>query len=262
MFIRFLLVLISVFILSGCTGEKTVGVNGGGYYDIDNKGIGWGLKKEEGKPPQIPSNIETMLAKHNAIYLGDTKSNKIYLTFDEGYENGYTAPILDILKEKNVKATFFITGDYFNRSFDLVKRMVEEGHIIGNHAYYHKNLHKLSDPEKIIEELYLLDNKFNESFGFKMKYMRPPEGQYSERVLAVASDMGYKTVFWSFAYKDWIADERNGAQYALGKIMPFLHGGEIMLLHAVSADNCEALPTVIDKAREAGFEFGTLDDIN
>lgn len=259
---RIFVLLFSAFLLVGCSGENSVRVNGGGYYDIDNKAIGWGLKKEEGKPPVIPDNIKAMLSEHNAIYLGDTKENKIYLTFDEGYENGYTAPILDILKEKNVKAAFFITGDYFNRSFELVKRMVEEGHIIGNHAYYHHNLSKLSAPEKIIEELSLLDNKVNENFGFKMKYMRPPEGQYSERVLAVASDMGYKTVFWSFAYKDWIAEERRGADYALGKIMPFIHGGEIMLLHAVSADNCEALPTVIDKAREAGFEFGSLDDIN
>lgn len=258
--LKYLIVLILAVVMCGCA-EKTKTVSGGGYYNIENKGIGWGFKKEEGKAPEIPVNIESMLKKHNAYYMGDSNEKKIYITFDEGYENGYTAPILDTLRDKGVKAAFFITGDYFNRSFDLVKRMVEEGHIVGNHAYYHHNLSKLSEPEKIVEELSLLDDKFNESFGFKMKYMRPPEGEYSERVLAVASDMGYKTVFWSFAYKDWIANEQKGKDYALGKIMPFLHNGEIMLLHAVSKDNCEALPVVIDKAREMGFEFGCLDEI-
>lgn len=257
-----LLSLILIPILcAGCCAEPTLRTNGGGYYDIDNKGSGWGFKKEQGKAPEIPQSITDVLAKHNCVYIGDTSSKKLYLTFDEGYENGYTDDILDTLKEKNVKAAFFITGDYFNRSGDLVTRMIDEGHIVGNHTYYHHNLHKLSQPDRIANELNMLQEKFREKYNTEMKYMRPPEGEYSERVLAVASDLGYKTVLWSFAYKDWLADNVRGADYAVGQIVPYLHGGAILLLHAVSPDNAAALGTVIDKARELGYEFCSLDEL-
>lgn len=254
-----LLLLFSVLICTGCDSIKQV--SGGGYYELSNKGIGWGLKKEQGKAPFIPEDVSLMLSEHNAVYIGNQNEKKLYLTFDEGYENGYTDDILDTLKEKNVKAAFFITGDYFNRSGELVERMVNEGHIVGNHSYYHNNLHKLSEPEKIAEELTLLGDKFTQKFNQQMKYMRPPEGEYSERVLAVAADMGYKTVFWSFAYKDWEADNIRGKDYAVGQIMPYLHNGAILLLHAVSSDNAAALPEIIDKAREQGYEFASLDEL-
>lgn len=235
--------------------------NGGGYYDVDNKGSGWGFKKEQGQAPYIPDNMKSVLSRHNAFYIGNADEKKLYLTFDEGYENGHTSEILDTLHEKGVPAAFFITGDYFNRSGDLVERMINDGHIVGNHTYYHHNLHKLSEPNKMAEELETLQDKFKEKFGYGMKYMRPPEGEYSERVLAVASDLGYKTIFWSFAYKDWEANNVRGADYAVGQIMPYLHNGEILLLHAVSADNAKALPQIIDKAREQGYEFASLDDL-
>lgn len=256
----FALILTGI-LCAGCSTQPVQQTNSGGYYDIDNKGSGWGLKKEQGQEPYIPDEIKQTLARHNAVYIGSSDEKKLYLTFDEGYENGYTDDILDTLKEKGVSAAFFITGDYFNRSGDLVERMVNEGHIVGNHTYYHKNLHKLSEPDKIAEELNLLQEKYKEKFGCEMKFMRPPEGEYSERVLAVAADLGYKTVFWSFAYKDWLADDVRGADYAVGQIMPYLHNGAVLLLHAVSADNASALGQIIDKAREQGYEFGTIDEL-
>ena len=253
--------VVLAILCTGCGTDKAMPTNSGGYYDISNKGVGWGFKKEQNQAPYIPEDMKTVLAEHNAVYIGNGDEKKLYLTFDEGYENGYTDDILDTLKEKGVCATFFITGDYFNRSQELVERMVNEGHIVGNHTYYHKNLHKLAEPEKMAEEFTLLQDKFKEKFGFEMKYMRPPEGEYSERVLAVAADMGYKTVFWSFAYKDWEAKNVRGADYAVGQIMPYLHNGAIILLHAVSPDNAGALETVIDKAREQGYEFASLDEL-
>ena len=221
----------------------------------------WGLSfRQEGAPPIGNAGID-QLKRYDAAYIGSTSEKVLYLTFDEGYENGHTTQILDTLAEKKVPAAFFVTGDYFNRSNDLVARMISEGHIVGNHTYYHHNLAKLSDPDKIAQELSLLQDKFREQFGCGMKYMRPPEGEYSERVLAVSADMGYKTVFWSFAYKDWLADDVRGADYAVSQVVPYFHNGAILLLHAVSADNAAALGRIIDSAREQGYEFASLDSL-
>ncbi len=252
-------ILAGMLLLGGCSAA--VQTNSGGYYGIDNTSSGWGFKKEQGKAPDMPEKIRAVLNEHNAVYIGSQEEKKLYLTFDEGYENGHTTQILDTLAEKKVPAAFFVTGDYFNRSNDLVARMISEGHIVGNHTYYHHNLAKLSDPDKIAQELSLLQDKFREQFGCEMKYMRPPEGEYSERVLAVSADMGYKTVFWSFAYKDWLADDVRGADYAVSQVVPYFHNGAILLLHAVSADNADALGRIIDSAREQGYEFASLDSL-
>ena len=249
-----------VLVLCGCTMEKVV-KTGSDYSVVDNKGYGWGLKKIQNAPPEVPQYICDMLNENNAVYIGDTTQKNVYLTFDEGYENGYTLKILDTLKEKNVPAAFFVTGDYLERSEEIVARMVADGHIVGNHTIGHKNLHKLSSSESISAEISQLEEAFKAKFDAPMKYMRPPEGEYSRRVLAVAEDMGYKTVFWSFAYKDWIADSVKGGDYAVGQIMPYLHSGMIILLHAVSPDNAAALPEVIDKIREQGYEFKSLDEL-
>lgn len=257
---RKFLAVIFALMLCGCAADEAVKTNSD-YSEVENKGYGWGIKKVQGGEAEVPQYIRDMLAENGAYYMGDTSEKRLYLTFDEGYENGYTAEILDVLKEKGVQAAFFITGDYLNRSSELVGRMVEEGHIVGNHTSGHKNLHKLSSAEEIAAEISKLETDFKAKFNAPMKYMRPPEGEYSRRVLAVANDMGYKTVFWSFAYKDWIADDVRGADYAVGQIMPYLHNGSILLLHAVSADNAKALPIVIDKAREQGYEFGSLDEL-
>lgn len=256
---RKLMIILMCLMLGGCSFGEAV-TTGSDYSAVDNKSYGWGIKKVQNSEPEVPQNIKDMLSECGGVYIGDTSSKKLYLTFDEGYENGYTAEILDVLKEKGVQAVFFITGDYLNRSAELVRRMVDEGHIVGNHTEGHKNLPKLNTAD-IAAEISALSERFYNEFGVPMKYMRPPEGEYSRRVLTVAEDMGYKTVFWSFAYKDWVADDVRGADYAVGQIMPYLHNGAIILLHAVSPDNAKALPVVIDKAREAGYEFCSIDEI-
>lgn len=236
--------------------EETIDIN-----SIDNKGYGWGFKKEVGKMPDIPKKTQEIFEKYDTIYADKSGEKVMYLTFDEGYEAGYTAQILDTLKENGVKAAFFITGDYFNRQQDLVKRMYDEGHIIGNHTEHHYNLHKLEDHKKMQEELKSLDDRYFEVFGEHMRYMRPPEGEYSERVLAAAKDAGYKTAFWSFAYRDWLRDNINGKEYAKEAIIPYFHDGAVLLLHAVSKDNADALQDIIAEAEAQGYEFRSLDNI-
>lgn len=228
---------------------------------IDNKGSGWGFVKVKGAKPEIPSKIEELFGKYDTYYMDLTEKKVLYLTFDEGYENGYTGQILDTLKKHNVHAAFFVTGSYFDREQDLVKRMIDEGHIVGNHTENHPNLHKLSDPEKMRIELDELDEKFFNQFGQHFKYMRPPEGEYSERVLALAKNAGYKTIFWSFAYKDWDKNITKGKQYAFDSITPYLHSGCIILLHAVSQDNADALEDIINYAKDHGYEFKSLDEL-
>ena len=231
------------------------------FMSLDNTGSGWGFVKKKGEKPSIPNKTQDIFKKYATYYMDPTEEKVLYLTFDEGYENGFTAPILDTLKKCEVPAAFFITGSYLERETELVKRMIDEGHIVGNHTENHPNLHKLSEPEKMRQELEELDNKFFEIFGEHMKYMRPPEGEYSERVLAVAKDAGYKTIFWSFAYKDWERDVIKGSQFAFDAVTPYLHSGSIILLHAVSQDNSDALEDIINYAKELGYEFKSLDEL-
>lgn len=228
---------------------------------LDNTGSGWGFVKKKGQKPDIPKKTQELFAKYDTYYMDPSEEKVLYLTFDEGYENGFTAPILDTLKECDVPAAFFITGSYFDREGDLVTRMVNEGHIVGNHTENHPNLHKLADPEKMRKEFAELDEKFYQKYGQRMKYMRPPEGEYSERVLATAKDAGYKTMFWSFAYKDWERDNIRGSQYAFDAVTPYLHSGCIILLHAVSRDNSDALHDIINYAKEHGYTFKSLDEL-
>ena len=233
----------------------------GSLASLDNKGSGWGFVKVKGSKPEISQKIQDLFKKYDTYYMDPSEQKVLYLTFDEGYENGYTAQILDTLKKCDVPAAFFVTGSYFDRQPELMDRIVNEGHIVGNHTENHPNLHKLSDPEKMRKELTELDDKFYKKYGFHMKYMRPPEGEYSERVLAVAQDAGYKTIFWSFAYKDWERDNIKGSQYAYDSITPYLHSGCIVLLHAVSPDNANALEDIINYAKEHGYVFKSLDEL-
>ena len=230
------------------------------FVNAPTKSYGWGFVRKKGSPPQITIEEQERLAKYEAYYLGKTSEKNIYLTFDEGYENGYTAKILDTLKELDVKAAFFVTMPYLEGQQELVKRMIDEGHIVGNHTVHHPNLSECSIDE-IRQELDILNSKSVELYGYQMKYMRPPEGAYSERVLALATDMGYKTIFWSHAYKDWDVNVQKGRDYALNQVIPYLHNGEILLLHAVSKDNADALEEIILKARENGFSFKSLDEL-
>ncbi len=236
-------------------------------YDISVSGqysdklLSWGIRRkpDHGIPDADPGAPE-LLSRYGGVYLGDTGKKVVYLTFDEGYENGYTPKILDVLKKHNVKAVFFITGPYLKEHSDLVERMVNEGHEVGNHTIHHLSLPQLSDAE-IEEEVVGLDRAFYKQFGKNMKFLRPPKGEYSERSLAVTQRLGYCNMFWSFAYDDWYRDKIRGANYAVDIVTRNLHNGAIILLHAVSKDNADALETIIMKTREMGYEFGDVNDL-
>lgn len=211
-------------------------------------------------PPTAQNKIN--LADYGAYYLGDTTQKKVYLTFDCGYENGFTGKILDVLAENDVKAAFFVLRSYITKNTELTKRMYDEGHIVGNHSSTHPRFSETNN-EKIKKELVDTENAFAEATGQAMPhYVRPPEGNYSERVLSFLNEQGYKTIFWSFAYVDWIVDEQPGADVAYDKVMGELHDGMILLLHAVSESNTEALDRIIKDLKTQGYSFGSLDDLN
>lgn len=229
---------------------------------IDNTSHGWGFKKTKDEEPEIPQKTVDILRKYNAFYIDEKREKVLYLTFDEGYENGYTGQILDVLKKYDIPAAFFVTGPYLEKEQELVGRMLADGHIVGNHTVHHPNLPKMVSAKAMTAELCSLNEKFASMYGGNMKYMRPPEGEYSERLLAVADTLGYKTVFWSFAYKDWDPSQQKGAEYAFEQITPYLHSGAILLLHAVSKDNADALKKIIQYAQEQGYRFNKLDELS
>ncbi|WP_018130372.1 delta-lactam-biosynthetic de-N-acetylase [Effusibacillus pohliae] len=223
----------------------------------------FGFKK--GKNGQLPSieqeGFKGMIEKYGAIFLGDTSKKELYLTFDNGYENGYTAKILDTLKEKKVPAVFFVTGHYVKDQPELLKRMVQEGHLIGNHSWSHPDLTQVSD-DRIKEELEKVKESVAQVTGQKeMAFLRPPKGIFSERTLAVSKRLGYTSVFWSIAYKDWDIKTQKGWKYAYDSVMSQLHSGAVLLLHSVSKDNAEALGKIIDDARKQGYEFKSLQEL-
>lgn len=216
--------------------------------------IGWGLGKEKdgsGRPLDAV-NAEERYGSLGARFL--PAEGRICLTFDEGYENGRTADILDTLKEKNVKAVFFVTYDYCRTSPELVRRMIDEGHVVGNHSYTHPSLPDCSDNE-IIEEVSVLDDYVAENFGYKMELFRFPKGEFSENALDIVKRLGYTSVFWSFAYSDWDVNAQPDPAEALARITDSTHSG-IYLLHAVSETNAQILGDVIEYWRSAGYEVG------
>lgn len=187
-------------------------------------------------------------------YAYDENSDNIVLTFDQGYENGYTSSILDTLKEKNVKAVFFLTGDYAKKETALVKRMIDEGHVIGNHGMKHLSLPTLSR-EEMINEISSLHDYVKETYGYEMTLFRPPCGEYSKESIETVNSLGYKTVLWSFAYADWDTNSQPETNTAFERVTTAAHKGAFYLLHSVSKTNCEILPDVIDTLRANGYEF-------
>ena len=228
--------------------------------DLSNTLICWGLKRSNNhEQPILDKNSLDILTKNNGIAMGTNDKKVLYLTFDLGYEAGYTAKILDILKENKVTAVFFITGHYLNSQPELVKRMIEEGHIVGNHTVNHKSLSSLTDDE-IKNEIMVLHNALFEKFNYEMQYFRPPKGEFSQRVLNIVSGLNYKTVLWSFAYDDWDEAKQNREEYGKNKILDNLHNGSIILLHATSKDNSNILDDVIKEAKKMGYEFKSIKD--
>ena len=222
----------------------------------------WGLSyRTEGASPIGPASSQ-ILANFDAAYLGDTSQKVIYLTFDAGYENGCTAKILDVLKRQEVPAAFFLVGNYLEQNGDLVRRMVQEGHIVGNHTMHHPDMSKITDEAAFRKELEDLEALFLQITGEKMpKYYRPPQGIYSEENLKMAKKLGYKTVFWSLAYVDWNNDAQPSAQYAFSKLLPRIHNGAVVLLHSTSQTNGEILEELLIKWKEMGYRFGTLEEL-
>lgn len=222
----------------------------------------WGLSfQEEGKTP-VGNATPEFLKQYNAYFCGNSEDKKIYLTFDCGYENGYTPAILDALEKHNVKAAFFVVGNYLETSPDLVKRMVEEGHIVGNHTYHHPDMSQISDPASFQEEITSLEKKYQEITGLEMqKFYRPPQGKYSESNLKMAQELGYQTVFWSLAYVDWYVDQQPTQEEAYAKLLPRIHPGAVVLLHSTSKINAEILDDLLTKWEQEGYTFGTLNEI-
>ena len=222
----------------------------------------WGLSfRQEGAPP-IGNAGKDQLRQYQAAYIGDVGEKVLYLTFDAGYENGCTARILDTLKEKQVPAAFFLVGNYIQRSPDLVRRMVAEGHTVGNHTMHHYDMSRLSDKAAFSKELTDLEALYKETVGQELpKFYRPPQGIYSEENLKMAQELGYKTLFWSLAYVDWNNDAQPTREAAFAKLLPRTHNGAVVLLHSTSKTNAEILGELIDKWKAMGYRFGTLDEL-
>ena len=222
----------------------------------------WGLSfRENGQTPTGPAGAD-VLARYDAAFVGDTTQKVLYLTFDAGYENGCTAQILDVLKKHNAPAAFFLVGNYIEKNADLVRRMVEEGHIVGNHTMHHPDMSAIGEKTAFSGELQDLEELYRQTTGQELpKYYRPPRGVYSEANLAMAQELGYKTVFWSLAYVDWQNDAQPTRETAFGKLIPRTHNGAVVLLHSTSRTNAEILEELIGKWRDMGYRFGTLEEL-
>ena len=224
--------------------------------------VDWGLSfQTEGAPPVGNATTED-LAQYNARYVGDTSKKVIYLTFDCGYENGCTGPILDALKQHNAPAAFFVVGNMVESAPDLIRRMAAEGHIVGNHTFHHPDMSAISDPAVFQRELEELRTLYQETVGEEMPlYYRPPQGKYSEENLKQAHALGYRTVFWSLAYVDWYVDDQPTAEEAYAKLLPRIHDGAIVLLHSTSRTNAEILDDLLTKWEEMGYTFASLEEL-
>ncbi len=224
----------------------------------ENWGLGFGA---EGTQPTGTVTAEE-LKQYDAYYVGDSTEKVIYLTFDCGYENGNTEPILDALKKHNVSATFFVVGHFLETAPDIAKRMVAEGHTVGNHTYHHPDMSSIADITSFQKEVDDVANLFKEITGTEMvRYYRPPQGKYSKENLKMAKELGYQTFFWSLAYVDWNVDDQPTKEAALEKLIGRIHPGAIVLLHSTSKTNGEILDELLTKWEDMGYEFRPLSDL-
>ena len=220
----------------------------------------WGLSfQSEGAPP-VANASQEYLRNFDALYVGDANQKEIYITFDAGFENGNTERILDALKKHGVKATFFLVGNYFETQPELVKRMAEEGHTIGNHTYSHPDMSKIGDIQSFQTELQKNEALYRDILGSEMpKLYRPPQGKFCEENLKMAQQLGYSAVFWSLAYVDWYTDDQPTPEQAFSKLLPRIHPGAVVLLHSTSSTNAEILDELLTKWEETGYSFGDLE---
>ena len=250
-----IILLFTIFIMK--TNNKSITTSN---TTLSNVKIGWGIKRNNNhQQPDLGNKNKQLIDENEDIAIGNSDKPYVYLTFDEGYEAGYTSKILDTLKENNVKATFFITGHYLNSATDLVKRMIDEGHIVGNHTVNRKSMPELTE-EQLRKEIMDLHQAIYEKFEYEMKYTRPPKGEFSEKTLKYTNRLGYKTVMWSFAYEDWNEDKQPDELLSKEKILKNLHNGEIILLHGNSKTNTNILDTIIKETKSMGYEFKSLNE--
>lgn len=252
------------------TNGSNVFINGGAELETEkvletgwhrmNKTENWGLGfGKKGEKPTGTATVDEM-KKYDAYYMKASEDKVLYLTFDCGYENGNTQPILDALKKHQVKATFFVVGHFLETAPELVKRMVDEGHTLGNHTYHHPDMSKITEKQAFLNEMDCVRDKYTEITGEEMPmYYRPPQGKYSVENLEMAKELGYSTFFWSLAYVDWNVDQQPGHEEAMKKLTDRVHPGAIVLLHNTSRTNGEILDELLTKWEEMGYTFGTLD---
>ncbi len=222
----------------------------------------WGLSFQEENKPPVANVSSDELAQYNAYYAKMTDEKVLYLTFDAGYENGHTPMILDILKKHQVPAAFFVVGNYLEHEPELIKRMVNEGHIVGNHTYSHPDMSKISTIDAFFKELSSVESLYQTITGQSMKkYYRPPQGKYSTSNLQMAKELDYTTFFWSVAYVDWYVDDQPSHEEALKTILSRIHPGAIILLHSTSSTNAQILDTLLTQLKSMDYEFKTLDTI-
>ena len=222
----------------------------------------WGLSfQQDGEPPVANASFEE-LKKYNAYYAEDTSEKKLYLTFDAGFENGNTPAILDALKKHDVKATFFVVGTYIKDNPDLIKRIHEEGHLIGNHTYHHPDMSQIATKESFHKELKDVETEYKNVVGEEItKFYRPPQGKYNESNLQMAKDLGYHTFFWSLAYVDWYENDQPSKEEAFQKLLGRIHPGAIVLLHSTSKTNADILDELLTKWEEMGYKFASLETL-
>ena len=252
------LILVSIKIANNKSNKLTVQTSSSAAFS--NTKIGWGIKRNNNhSQPDLGKKNKELIEKYKGYAMGNSNEKRVYLTFDLGYEAGYTNKILDILKENNVNATFFITAHYVNTASDIVQRMIDEGHIIGNHTVNHKSMPDLSS-EELKKEIMDLHTAVYNKFNYEMTYMRPPKGENSERTLCEVTNLGYTPVMWSFAYADWDEKKQPSNDEGKKKIIENMHNGEIMLLHATSKTNMEILDEVIKQIKNMGYEFKSMNE--
>ena len=229
---------------------------------VTTAGGDWGLSFRQAGEPPVGNATADQLGQMGAYYVGDTSQKRIYLTFDAGYENGYTSAILDTLQKHGVPAAFFVVGHYLESAPDLVKRMVAEGHTVGNHTYSHPDMSAIAGKDAFLHELSRVEDAYHTLTGQEMpKFYRPPQGKYSEQNLKMACDAGYTTFFWSLAYVDWNVDAQPTRAQALEKLTGRIHPGAVVLLHSTSATNAAVLDEVLTAWKEMGYSFGTLSEL-
>ena len=261
-FLCSLLLLAGAFTLGSLLGILTGTLSPTKETSASVQSASWGLSfQEEGKRPAGNATIDD-LKQYNAYYASDTDEKILYLTFDAGYENGNTPAILEALKKHQAPAVFFAVGNFIKDNPDLIKRMITEGHIVGNHTMTHPDMSQISSMESFQKELEGVEELYTSVTGEPMtKFYRPPRGVYSTENLSMAKELGYSTFFWSLAYVDWIQEQQPSKEEAFQKLIPRIHPGAIVLLHNTSSTNAAVLDELLTKWEEMGYQFHSIKEL-